>query len=40
MLFYETGGQGYLMHIFSPSVEDLGTAALDKEIIFVIDDTV
>ncbi|PXF60234.1 MAG: hypothetical protein C4B59_09765 [Candidatus Methanogaster sp.] len=37
MLFYETGGQGYLMHIFSPSVEDLGTAALDKEIIFVID---
>ncbi len=37
MLFYETGGHGYLMHIFSPSVEDLGTAALDKEIIFVID---
>lgn len=37
MLFYETGGQGYLMHIFSPSVEDLGTTALDKEIIFVID---
>ena len=37
MLFYETGGQGYLMHIFSPSVEELGTAALDKEIIFVID---
>ena len=37
MLFYETGGQGYLMHIFSPSVEDLGTVALDKEIIFVID---
>jgi len=37
MLFYETGGQGYLMHIFSPSIEDLGTAALDKEIIFVID---
>jgi len=37
MLFYETGVQGYFMHIFSPSVEDLGTAALDKEIIFVID---
>ena len=37
MLFYETGGQGYLMHIFSPSVEDLETSALDKEIIFVID---
>ncbi|MEA1907796.1 MAG: VWA domain-containing protein, partial [Euryarchaeota archaeon] len=37
MLFYETGGQGYLMHIFSPSEGDLGTAALAKEIIFVID---
>ncbi len=37
MLFYETGGQGYLMHVFSPSVEDLGTTALAKEIIFVID---
>ncbi|MHC1575098.1 MAG: VIT domain-containing protein [Candidatus Methanogasteraceae archaeon] len=37
MLFYETGGQGYLMHIFSPSVEELGTTALDKDIIFVID---
>nr|QNO43804.1 hypothetical protein BPLLOOKG_00030 [Methanosarcinales archaeon ANME-2c ERB4]QNO50612.1 hypothetical protein EGELPFMD_00032 [Methanosarcinales archaeon ANME-2c ERB4] len=37
MLFYETGGQGYLMHIFSPSEGDLGTTALDKEIIFVID---
>jgi PGF-CTERM protein len=37
MLFYETGGQGYLMHIFSPSVKDIGTTALDKEIIFVID---
>jgi len=37
MLFYETDGQGYLMHIFSPSIEDLGTAALAKEIIFVID---
>lgn len=37
MLFYETGRQGYLMHVFSPSVEDLGTTALSKEIIFVID---
>ena len=37
MLFYETGGKGYLMHIFSPSVDDLGTTALSKEIIFVID---
>ncbi|RZN42506.1 MAG: VWA domain-containing protein [Methanosarcinales archaeon] len=37
MLFYETGGQGYLMHVFSPSEEDLGTTALDKEIIFVVD---
>ena len=40
MLFYETGGhggQGYLMHIFSPSVADLETTNLSKEIIFVID---
>jgi PGF-CTERM protein len=37
MLFYETGGTGYLMHIFSPSEEDLGTTALSKEIVFVID---
>ena len=37
MLFYETGGTGYLMHVFSPSEEDLGTTALDKEIVFVID---
>jgi len=37
MLFYETGGTGYLMHIFSPSVTDLGTTAISKEIIFVID---
>jgi PGF-CTERM protein len=43
MLFYETGGhgghggQGYLMHVFSPSVADLGTTNLSKEIIFVID---
>lgn len=37
MLFYTTGEQGYLMHIFSPSEEDLGTSALSKDIIFVID---
>ena len=40
MLFYETGGhggQGYLMHVFSPSVADLETTNLSKEIIFVID---
>ncbi len=37
MLFYETGGQGYMMHIFSPTEEDLGTTALSKDIIFVID---
>lgn len=37
MLFYDDGGQGYIMHIFSPSVEDLGTSPLNKEIIFVLD---
>ena len=40
MLFYETGGhdeQGYMMHVFSPSVADLETTNLSKEIIFVID---
>lgn len=37
MLFYETANQGYLMHIFSPTEEDLDTTALSKEIIFVID---
>ncbi|WP_342304891.1 VIT and VWA domain-containing protein [Methanolobus sp. ZRKC5] len=37
MLFYETAGQGYMMHIFSPTEEDLGTTALSKDIIFVID---
>ncbi len=40
MLFHETdgtGGQGYLMHVFSPSVADLNTTNLSKEIIFVID---
>ena len=37
MLFYESSRQGYLMHVFSPSEEDLGTTALGKEIIFVID---
>ena len=37
MLFYEKGGQGYMMHIFSPSEEDMGTSAMSKEIIFVLD---
>ncbi len=37
MLFYSTGGQGYMMHVFSPTEADLGTTALSKDIIFVID---
>ncbi|MFY1111362.1 MAG: VIT domain-containing protein [Methanosarcinaceae archaeon] len=37
MLFYENGGKGYMMHIFSPSEEDMGTSAMSKEIIFVLD---
>jgi len=37
MLFYENESQGYMMHIFSPGEEDLGTSALSKEIIFVLD---
>ncbi len=37
MLFYETDEQGYMMHIFSPTEEDLGTPALSKDIIFVVD---
>lgn len=37
MLFYNAGEQGYLMHIFSPTEHDLGTTALSKDIIFVID---
>jgi len=37
MLFYENEGQGYMMHIFSPSEEDMGTSAMSKEIIFVLD---
>ncbi len=37
VLFYSTGGQGYMMHVFSPSEADLGTTALSKDIIFVID---
>ncbi|MDK2830581.1 MAG: hypothetical protein PWQ75_333 [Methanolobus sp.] len=37
MLFYETGGQGYMMHVFSPTVDQLGTPAMNKDIIFVID---
>ncbi|MDP2844724.1 MAG: VWA domain-containing protein, partial [Candidatus Methanoperedens sp.] len=37
MLFYSTGGHGYMMHVFSPTEADLGTTALSKDIIFVID---
>ncbi len=37
MLFYSTGSQGYMMHVFSPSEADLGTTALSKDIIFVVD---
>ena len=37
MLFYENGGEGYMMHIFSPSEKDMGTSAMSKEIIFVLD---
>ncbi|MDD4497628.1 MAG: VIT domain-containing protein [Methanosarcinaceae archaeon] len=37
MLFYEKDGEGYMMHIFSPTEEDLGTTALGKDIIFVLD---
>ena len=37
MLFYNMGGQGYMMHVFSPNETDLGTTALNKDIIFVVD---
>ncbi len=37
MLFYEDNGQGYFMHIFSPTAEEIGTTPLNKDIIFVID---
>ncbi|MFZ3060918.1 MAG: VIT domain-containing protein [Candidatus Methanoperedens sp.] len=37
MLFYSAGGQGYMMHVFSPSEADLGTTPLSKDIIFVVD---
>jgi uncharacterized protein YegL len=37
MLFYNIGGQGYMMHVFSPAETDLGTNALSKDIVFVID---
>jgi hypothetical protein len=30
MLFYSAGGQGYMMHVFSPSEADLGTTPLSK----------
>lgn len=37
MLFYNLGGQGYMMHVFSPNETDLGTTPLSKDIIFVVD---
>lgn len=37
MLFYNMGGQGYMMHVFSPTEADLGTTALSKDIVFVVD---
>lgn len=37
MLFYENGGKGYFLHVFCPEEADLGTSAMDKEIIFVLD---
>ncbi|MDO8724541.1 MAG: VIT and VWA domain-containing protein [Candidatus Methanoperedens sp.] len=37
MLFYNMAGQGYMMHVFSPSETDLGTTALSKDIVFVVD---
>ncbi|MDD5616357.1 MAG: VWA domain-containing protein, partial [Candidatus Methanoperedens sp.] len=37
MLFYNMGGQGYMMHVFSPNETDLGTTALSKDIVFVVD---
>ncbi len=37
MLFYNMGGQGYMMHVFSPNESELGTTALSKDIIFVVD---
>lgn len=37
MLFYNKGGQGYMMHVFSPNETQLGTTALSKDVIFVVD---
>lgn len=37
MLFYNMGGQGYMMHVFSPTEKDLGTTALSKDIVFAVD---
>ncbi|MHC1755018.1 MAG: VIT domain-containing protein [Methanosarcina sp.] len=37
MLFFENGDEGYFMHVFSPEETDLGTSAMDKEIVFVLD---
>ena len=33
----KTMDQGYFMHIFSPTAEEIGTSPLNKDIIFVID---
>ncbi|MBU4222641.1 MAG: VIT and VWA domain-containing protein, partial [Euryarchaeota archaeon] len=37
MLFYNKGGVGYMMHVFSPNETQLGTTALSKDVIFVVD---
>lgn len=37
ILFYKDRDQGYFMHIFSPTAEEIGTSPLNKDIIFVID---
>lgn len=37
MIFYESDGQGYFMHTFSPTEKEIGTSPLNKDIIFVID---
>jgi len=37
MLFYKDRDQGYFMHIYSPTAEEIGTPPLNKDIIFVID---
>jgi len=37
MLFYKDRDQGYFMHIYSPTAEEIGTPPLNKDIIFVIE---